>query len=214
VKQIPSGERVNILPGDGEVYLIDDKHGEDWPAIMKEILAKVLFVQETINIFGKRPLPRETFWCGDFGYTYSKIYNPPVPMPSIVRRLMKRAEAITGTSFNGCLLNYYKDGTRHMLWHADDEREFGYPAPYTIASLSLGGTRNFMFRRKNGKNGKGKPIPMKLTEGMWVIMSGETQNHWLHGVPPQAKAEPRVNLTFRLGETLPANRHRVSRPRA
>ena len=61
--------------------------------------------------------------------------------------------------------------------HADDEPELG-PRP-TIASISLGVERIFDLRRKD-KTGRTAHVP--LTHGSLLVMAGDTQRNWLHGI--------------------------------
>jgi hypothetical protein len=40
--------------------------------------------------------------------------------------------------------------------------------------------------------------PRELSEGLWLVMAGETQRFWVHQVPKTTAAvERRINLTFR-----------------
>ena len=41
-------------------------------------------------------------------------------------------------------------------------------------------------------------IALELSEGLWLVMAGETQRFWVHQVPKTTAAvERRINLTFR-----------------
>ena len=97
------------------------------------------------------------------------------------------------------LLNLYRDGQDSILWHSDDEAELGH-AP-TIASVSLGATRDFVMRRKDDHTVK---ETVALTHGSLVVMRGDSQSAWQHAVPKRARVtEPRINLTFRWFEPRP-----------
>jgi alkylated DNA repair dioxygenase AlkB len=103
-------------------------------------------------------------------------------------------EAIAGDKFNSVLLNYYRDHRDSMGMHSDDERELG-KLPL-IASLSLGGERTFILKHKTRKDLK--PVRLKLASGSLLLMKGETQRHWKHGIEKETRpCGPRVNLTFR-----------------
>ena len=81
-----------------------------------------------------------------------------------------------------------------MGMHSDDEKELG-PTP-SIASVSLGAERAFVMKSKFDLNAKPKRIV--LASGSLLLMKGDTQKNYKHGVPKQsARLEPRVNLTFR-----------------
>ena len=92
------------------------------------------------------------------------------------------------------LLNYYRDNHDGMGFHSDDEPELGERP--TIASLSLGDERTFVLKPKRLTNGK--TIRLKLASGSLLLMKGDTQKNWKHGIAKEARlCGPRVNLTFR-----------------
>ena len=184
----------NILPYDGDAVMIDDNGPEfDWPAITRTLIDTIPWQAETARIFGREmPIPRLTAWFGDDAYAYSGILHRPAPFPPIVDRLRKRAEALSGGSFNSALANLYRTGQDSVGWHSDHEAGLG--SRPTIASLSLGGERRFQFRHRKTR----QTITLDLKMGHWLIMAGDTQRFWLHQVPKTAAAVAlRVNLTFR-----------------
>src|SRR5215471_16310919 len=88
--------------------------------------------------------------------------------------------------------NLYRNGSDSVGWHSDHEAGLG-DCP-TIASLSLGATRRFQFRHRRTK----ETITLELSEGLWLVMAGETQRFWVHQVPKTTAAvERRINLRFR-----------------
>ena len=91
-----------------------------------------------------------------------------------------------------------------MGMHSDDERELG--AQPVIASLSLGETRRFVLRHKTRKDLKTVRLPLHC--GSLLLMQGDTQRYWRHGINAERNARgARVNLTFRrvLAPTPSAN---------
>lgn len=63
-----------------------------------------------------------------------------------------------------------------------------------IASLTLGAERKFAFKHKNTK----QVVSLVLQNGSLLVMKDETQDFWLHRLPPTKKVTtPRINLTFR-----------------
>jgi alkylated DNA repair dioxygenase AlkB len=153
---------------------------------------------EPIKIFGKEILqPRLTAWFGDPGatYRYSGIVNEPIPWTDALLELKARVEAIAGGRFNSALLNYYRDGRDSVGLHSDDEPELGKNP--LIASVSLGVPRKFVMIPK-AKRDRAKKIELILPHGSLLLMGGETQHLYKHGVPKQLSiTEPRINLTFR-----------------
>ncbi|CAE6953112.1 alpha-ketoglutarate-dependent dioxygenase AlkB [Vibrio sp. B1FLJ16] len=149
--------------------------------------------QERINLFGKSVLqPRLQSWHGDASYTYSGLTMSPHPWTPELMVLKQRCEAIAGVRFNSVLANLYRDGQDSMGWHQDNEPELGRNP--VIASLNLGETRRFVLRNLHCKT----QIEYELSHGALLIMTGELQHHWRHGVPKTSKPKgERINLTFR-----------------
>lgn len=87
--------------------------------------------------------------------------------------------------------------------HKDDEKDLVEGAP--IASLSLGFTRQFVFRHQSTKHKiKTKPpdtenIKLDLKSGYLLMMNPPTNKTWYHSLPVR-KTVPgvRINLTFRV----------------
>jgi alkylated DNA repair dioxygenase AlkB len=184
----------NLLQYDGEAILIRDEETEfHWSTVTRALIETIPWQANTARLFGRAmPLPRMTAWFGDVAYSYSGVVHEPAPFPDILQRLRERAEALSGTSFNAVLANFYRHGRDSVGWHSDNEVGLG-DCP-TIASLSLGGARQFQFRHRKTK----ETITLELKTGHWLIMTGQTQRFWLHQVPKTtAPVAPRVNLTFR-----------------
>ena len=152
---------------------------------------------ESVTVWGKTfQQPRLIAWYGDEGqrYSYSGIGLEPLPWTSTLLGVRAVVQAVSDEQFNSVLLNYYRNHRDSMGFHSDDERELG-PAP-TIASLSLGATRTFVLKHKLREDVK--PVRLDLTPGSLLIMKGQTQRYWKHGIDKQTKpCGPRVNLTFR-----------------
>ena len=65
----------------------------------------------------------------------------------------------------------------------------------TIASVSLGATRDFLLRKNSDHSEK---HVFNLSSGDLIIMRGNTQKTWMHAVPRRANVKDgRINLTFR-----------------
>ena len=150
-----------------------------------------------IVVWGKSfSQPRLIAWYGDEGndYTYSGIHMNPLPWTPELLDLKVRVEAVSGESFNSVLLNYYRDHRDSMGMHSDDEPELGKRP--IIASLSLGEERTVIFKHKLRKDLK--PVRMRLESGSLLLMKGQTQQYWKHGIGKESQpCGSRVNLTFR-----------------
>ncbi|KAJ5219612.1 hypothetical protein N7468_008816 [Penicillium chermesinum] len=120
-----------------------------------------------------------------------KYQYPPRPIPACLAHLQHLVQAATGSTYNFCLVNYYASAEDSISFHSDDERFLG--AEPCIASLSLGGEREFLMKHKAaGKTGTqtgdpgllaGASVKMGLGSGDMVVMRGRTQAHWLHSIP-------------------------------
>jgi alkylated DNA repair dioxygenase AlkB len=179
---------------DGELALL---HQLPLPLPNDEILRRLVdetaWREETVVVYGKRHLqPRLTAWHGDAAYTYSGLRLEPLPFTPLLQAIRAAVENATGHHFNSVLLNYYRNERDSMGMHSDDEPELG-PEP-AIASVSFGSTRTFVLRHKRTK----RTLKLDLTDGSVLLMAGQLQKHWLHGINKLSRPlGARVNLTFR-----------------
>ncbi len=148
-------------------------------------------------------MPRLVAWYGDVDYRYSGIHHAKAAMPAWLRNLAddlsEQASLALGkpVEVNSVLCNWYRNGQDSISFHADDEAELGDKP--VIISVSLGATRSFQF--KENANPKNK-VTYALTDGSVVVMYGNSQSKWKHGIPKEKHIQDeRFNLTFRL--TMP-----------
>ena len=140
---------------------------------------------------------------------YKSCMCAPRPIPHCLDHLRQLTEIFTGATYNFCLVNYYANGADSISYHSDDERFLG-PDP-SIASFSLGATRDFCMKHKPIPPKEGEPPPeqnlkpplkLPLGSGDMVLMRGKTQAHWLHSIPKRkgkGSYGGRINITFRKG---------------
>ncbi|PBQ30416.1 alpha-ketoglutarate-dependent dioxygenase AlkB [Sphingobacteriaceae bacterium] len=186
----------NILPYDGDaVYYGKIMTIKEASRYNDLLLNTIEWKNDEAVIFGKHIITaRKVAWyAGDtFSYTYSGTTKQALLWTKELLELKKIVEELTGTAFNSCLLNLYNTGSEGMAYHSDDEKSLGKNA--SIASLSLGAERKFLFKHKTSK----QTIPIVLENGSLLVMKGTTQTHWLHRLPTTTKvSKPRINLTFR-----------------
>lgn len=186
----------NLLPKDGTVnyygkVLPSRKADQYFDSLMRNILWK----NDEVVIFGKHIITkRKAAWYGDsnYLYTYSNITKQALAWTKELCELKRIVEALAGTTFNSCLLNLYHNGDEGMGWHSDDEESLG--KNNTIASMSLGAERKFLFKHKQSK----QIVSMVLEHGSLLIMKEATQANWLHSLAKSKDiTQPRINLTFR-----------------
>ena len=152
---------------------------------------------DTFKIMGKNiTLKRRTAFYGDKSifYNYSGNNREAKIWTEELLFLKKKVEHKTNIVFNSVLLNDYVDGEVGMGWHSDDETELGINP--RIASLSMGVSRDFLFKHKHNKNFN--KIKLNLENGSLLLMHGNSQHFWYHTLPKRLRVkERRINLTFR-----------------
>jgi len=143
---------------------------------------------------GWGPEPRLTSWHADGGisYTYSGRTMTALPLTPLLDEIRSAVETASGARYNSVLLNQYRSGQDSIGFHADDEPGV---AP-TIASVSLGAERVFELR-PNRRGGGVRPVRIALAHGSLLVMSGDTQRNWKHGIRKTDETGMRINLTFR-----------------
>ena len=126
-----------------------------------------------------------------------------VKFPDWMADLAKAVADKTGFPFNRALVNYYRDGSDSVDWHADDEPELG-PDPI-IASISLGAERVFQLRH----NVTGEIISLSLPHGSLLLMGSKIQHFYQHRLAKVKHLDQsRVNFTFRyMDEALSAGQN-------
>ncbi|MFQ4140655.1 alpha-ketoglutarate-dependent dioxygenase AlkB [Chlorogloeopsis sp. ULAP02] len=165
--------------------------------LFQTLLKEIKWRQDKMKIYGKEVnLPRKTAWYGDKdkSYKFSGIHLQPELWTPTLLQVKEKVEEIAKVQFNSVLLNLYRDGNDGISWHTDAEPELGKNP--VIGSVRFGGTRRFMFRRKDNKDLKAE---IELTHGSFLLMAGTTQYFWQHQIPKTSKkVQPRINLTFRV----------------
>jgi alkylated DNA repair dioxygenase AlkB len=114
--------------------------------------------------------------------------------PEAMRVAARQVVAATGVPFTSVGLNFYRDGRDSVAQHNDhlDEIVEGFP----IALLSLGATRRMTIRAKQPPR---RVLHVDLAAGSLLVMSYETQLHYMHGIPKtNERVGPRISLAFRV----------------
>lgn len=166
---------------------------------LKDILLKTAtWEQRTQKMYDKTVItPRLTAWYGDNRKSYDPADGNSTKRNEWTPELYALKEKIEkefGYQFNGVLLNLYRDHNDSVAWHRDKESRYGRRP--VIASVSLGETRNFDFRKKDHHQSK---YSLPLPHGSLLIMKGDLQENWEHRIAKSTKPmKERINLTFRL----------------
>ena len=156
----------NILHTDGTVnyygkILSSREANQYFDLLMQNILWK----NDEVVIFGRHIVTRrKAAWYGDsdYLYTYSNIIKQALPWTKELLGLKQMVEEFAEAKFNSCLLNLYHNGNEGMGWHSDDEKALG--KNNTIASLSFGAERNFLFKHKQTK----QIVSLVLEHGIYL----------------------------------------------
>ena len=184
-----------LLSGDGSALLIPEFLSEDLAdAALSELMSTNAWEQQSLLMYGKVvDEPRLSTWHSDGQtYTYSGRARHPQPWTPLLHTIRELCEHKTSHTFNGVLVNFYRDGEDHLGWHSDDELING--SEPLIASVSLGAERRFDMRHRN----TGELVSTPLSHGSLLVMSGLSQKCWEHRIPKIPHlGHPRVNLTFR-----------------
>lgn len=177
--------------------------------------------------------PRLEYYSNDFNvpYTYGRgagirTYEPQ-PRHPLVTEIRAKLEAKTGTVFEVCFLNGYRDGSDQLGWHADDSPEMDDERP--IAIVSFGARREIYFRSQNtcelcklsfkkidgihvdaptGYSGTrectSEVTKLWLDSGSLCLMLPGMQDTHFHRIPKSSivGCGPRISLTFRGYKTL------------
>ncbi|AWL10949.1 DNA oxidative demethylase ALKBH2 [Saliniradius amylolyticus] len=163
--------------------------------LLAQLMTQLHWRQDRICLYGKKVnIPRLQAWYGDSSanYRYSGLTMQPRPWLPVLEAIKLRCERLADCRFNSVLANLYRDGNDAMGWHSDDEPELG--SRPVIASVSFGAERGFDLRHKK----TGQKVRLPLAHGSVLIMRGDTQKCWQHGMARTKKiTSPRVNLTFR-----------------
>lgn len=157
-------------------------------AVARELRADTRWRADSRVMYGKRVLvPRETAGRGE------NMPQPWTPALALVREMVERH---TGTTYDYCFLNRYRDGNDAVAWHGD--RDGSRDARLVVASLSLGATREFQLRPKKESGLRYDPVSVDVAHGDLIVMAGDTQLYWEHRVrrDPRITGE-RLNVTFR-----------------
>tara|TARA_B100000767_G_scaffold257586_1_gene265575 strand:+ start:1505 stop:2125 length:621 start_codon:yes stop_codon:yes gene_type:complete len=183
------GLELSYLPNILEANILD--------SILKNLINLNEWNFDTFKIMGKNiTLKRRTAFFGDKNicYNYSGNKREASLWTEELLFLKRKVESKTNLVFNSVLLNDYANGEIGMGWHSDDETELGFNPG--IASLSLGVSRDFLFKHKY--NEKFNKVKLKLENGSLLLMHGRSQHLWSHSLPKRLRVlERRINLTFR-----------------
>ena len=137
--------------------------------------------------------PRLTWVAGSHDDSFAPLgHLKRNPIPSPLLPLKNLIEDELDTDFNFILFSKYRDGQDSITFHSDDEKFLGFKP--TIASITVGETRDFILKNKTTKESQVFP----LKHGDLFVMKNNCQSDYMHGVPKTSlQKAPRYSMTFR-----------------
>ena len=164
--------------------------------LLNECQTLHLLKNSPIKIFGRICYQKRSvgfFSDSSSGYKYSGQILTSQKLPDFLKELLINVNSSLETDFNGILVNLYSDGNDSIGFHSDSEKDLAKNG--MVASISLGTSRTFRIRAKNG-NMPEKSISTQ--HGQLLVMGGMFQKEFTHGINAEPSiTTPRISLTFR-----------------
>jgi alkylated DNA repair dioxygenase AlkB len=137
---------------------------------------------------------QRTRWMFDRRVTEPRLtaeYPDAAEAPRSLQGIAERLSDCFGTRYDKLWVNLYRSHRDSTSWHGD---HIGKIQPQSIVPvLSLGATRRFLIRPKDG----GASVSLQPASGDLIVMGGRAQVDWRHSVPKQATpAGPRISINF------------------
>jgi alkylated DNA repair dioxygenase AlkB len=177
-------------------YSPDFINVQDYNQIYDYLLHQIPCIHDSARIYGKTIITKRQialYADESYNYNYSGSNRIAHAWEAEVLKIKQQLEAMTGDTFNSCLLNLYHNGSEGMGWHSDDQNHLEPRS--TVAIISFGAERFFKLRETQNKTNQRK---ISLEAGSVLLMKKETQLYWQHEIPKMMKVlEPRISLTFR-----------------
>lgn len=191
-------------------------------SLHERLVNKLPWIQGQITLFGKTvDIPRKLFFVGGDNVKVYKYSNLSFPIESwnqdkaeyqeikqmcelikTDKQIQEITKSLVGSQtqtelqFDSCLLNFYRDGTDKIDPHSDKE---ALGVLNAVATVSLGDSRKMVFKSKK-KDEKGNYVKVEtvLNGSDLMLMLGNCQELWTHGIPRCISKSSRISLTFRL----------------
>jgi len=165
--------------------------------IFSELLALKPKERGKVVVFGKEfDVPRwQKAFGSDYYFSGMNHESEPVTHPFLLS-LIEFVQKHSGKPYKAMLINWYLTGKEYISEHSDNENQLVKNS--SIYSFSFGAKRDFVIKSKKDKKYR---IVIPLDNNSVIIMGGEMQKYYKHGVPKRLKVtKPRINVTMRLYE--------------
>lgn len=139
---------------------------------------------------------RGTAWLSNnpnLTFEYSGKIMKPQKIPECIENIRKIIIDKFHIDFDGILLNYYYDNNSSMGYHSDPIED-KWSNDFIV--ISLGETREFIFRKKENKENK---IRYNFEDGDMIYMFDDCQDKYEHCLKKGKKNETdtRISLVFK-----------------
>lgn len=155
-------------------------------------------LRSVLNHFRSLARPKDGRTIARLGVPYKYMGRPLPhhPIPAGLVPVFDRVSQLCGSPFNAAVVNWYQDGGVALPHHSDTAciRELGVHP--TIAGLSFGSARVLELVPRSTKSGLVGGSVL-LNPGDLYVMSGISQQKYLHGMPALPGAGERMSITFR-----------------
>ena len=167
--------------------------------LSKIIKQEIKFNYDIIEVLqhGKKVIVKEqrgTCWLSNknLPFMYSGKIMIPLKIPKTILDIKLKIEEEIKKEFDGVLVNYYPNGNISMGYHSDPIED-KWDNNFVI--LSLGDSRDFIFREKLHKNNK---IKFNFNNGDLIYMFDNCQELYQHSVRKNKDSNAeRISLVFK-----------------
>jgi len=145
-------------------------------------------------------LRHTTRWCSERRSMFDRVVEVPRltarypehgPGHPIMASMADALSARYAEPLHAISANWYRDGRDSVALHGD--RVGRARDECVVAIVSLGEARRFLLKPL----GDGRSRGFRLGHGDLLVMGGQCQRTWQHGVPKVARAGSRISLQFR-----------------
>ncbi|KAL5263711.1 hypothetical protein ACHWQZ_G008922 [Mnemiopsis leidyi] len=147
---------------------------------------------------------RKVAYFGDVPYKYSGGHHKAKQFPSdsklaeilVVVEDICKSNGLNFKEFNSCMITKYESPDAHIPPHSDNEASIA--AGSSILTVSIGGTRDVVFRRR--PPGEQQTQTLTVKHGDCYVMTRSSQDFFDHSVPklePARYDSPRISITLR-----------------
>jgi len=199
---------VSHLPGDLKEYARAsyDAMWDQHPAVRSKVISfqKEVDAHRWYKSYMNTPkLDPEFLQDNKCSYMFSGFHEAGSPaLPAEFAPILQaiNGSASRGAQYNQAVVNWYESGADYLPFHRD--WEYGKARDSDIAVVTLNqtddGSRTFGIKpARHVDDHLYTHIDILATHGSVIVMGGDTQNKFRHGVPKSEGKASRISVTFR-----------------